>query len=183
MAQLGLFLLLKKLVVLAITTVVLLKTASDLKGKSYKHISDKYSTCGAYFSPFFTISLCRVGQYCIRPAFSIVCHVFSQSVFLHVSLYVVPLSLLRSASDPSPRHIYSELFRTDVVEFSAQAVAKPLYHFVFRKKFFNMFMRASFLMSSFLMWSNLVFPLAHINILTSAECNVQPCAIAGLMIV
>ena len=28
---------------------------------------------------------------------------------------------------------------------------------------------ASFLMSSFLMWSNLVFPLAHLNILISAE--------------
>ena len=29
----------------------------------------------------------------------------------------------------------------------------------------------SFLMSSFLMWSNLVFPLAHLNILISAEFN------------
>ena len=53
---------------------------------------------------------------------------------------------------------------------------------------------ASFLMSSFLMWSNLVFPLAHLNILISAEFsllssfffmaqNSEPYVIAGLMIV
>ena len=53
---------------------------------------------------------------------------------------------------------------------------------------------ASFLMSSFLMWSNLVFPLAHLNILISAELSLfssffftaqhsEPYSIAGLMIV
>ena len=53
---------------------------------------------------------------------------------------------------------------------------------------------ASFLMSSFLMWSNLVFPLAHLNILISAELSLfssffftaqhsEPYVIAGLMIV
>ena len=53
---------------------------------------------------------------------------------------------------------------------------------------------ASFLMSSFLMWSNLVFPLAHLNILISAEFSLfsyfrfmaqhsEPYVIAGLMIV
>ena len=57
------------------------------------------------FSPFLTISLCRAGQYLSHPVFSVVCHVFSQSVFLHVSLYVVPPSLSRSASAPSPRYL------------------------------------------------------------------------------
>ena len=53
---------------------------------------------------------------------------------------------------------------------------------------------ASFLLSSFLMWSNLVFPLAHLNILISAElslfssvfCTAQhsePYVIASLIIV
>ena len=36
------------------------------------------------FSPFLTISLCRAGQYLSHPVFSILCHVFSQLVFLHV---------------------------------------------------------------------------------------------------
>ena len=39
-----------------------------------------------------SISLCRAGQYFSHPVFSILCHVFSQSVFLHVFLYVVPPS-------------------------------------------------------------------------------------------
>ena len=53
---------------------------------------------------------------------------------------------------------------------------------------------ASFLMFSFLMWSNLVFPLAHLNILISPELSLfssffataqysEPYVIAGLMIV
>ena len=53
---------------------------------------------------------------------------------------------------------------------------------------------ASFLVSSFLMWSNLVFLLAHLNILISAELSLsssffftaqhsEPYVIAGLMIV
>ena len=53
---------------------------------------------------------------------------------------------------------------------------------------------ASFLMSSFRMWSNLVVPLAHLNILISAELSLfssffftaqhsEPYVIAGLMIV
>ena len=57
------------------------------------------------FSPFLTISLCRAGQYLSHPVFSVLCHVFSQSVFLHVSLYVVPPSLSRSASAPSHRDL------------------------------------------------------------------------------
>ena len=58
-----------------------------------------------FHSPFLTISLCRAGQYLSHPVFSVLCHVFSQSVFLHVSLYVVPPSLSRSASAPSPRDL------------------------------------------------------------------------------
>ena len=53
---------------------------------------------------------------------------------------------------------------------------------------------ASFLLSSFLMWSNLVFPLAHLNILISAELSLfssvfftaqhsEPYVIASLIIV
>ena len=56
------------------------------------------------------------------------------------------------------------------------------------------FTDAPFLVSSFLMWSNLVFPLAHLNILISAEfclfssffftaLHSEPYVIAGLMIV
>ena len=40
---------------------------------------------------------------------------------------------------------------------------------LFSRKVSTGFTWASFLMSSFLMWSNLVFPLAHLNILISAE--------------
>ena len=58
-----------------------------------------------HLSPFLTISLCRAGQYLSHPVFSVLCHVFSQLVFLHVSLYVVPPSLSRSASAPSPRDL------------------------------------------------------------------------------
>ena len=61
------------------------------------------------FSPFSTISLCRVGQYFSHAVFSVLCHVFSQLVFLHVSLYVVPPSLSRSASVPPPRNLVAAI--------------------------------------------------------------------------
>ena len=65
---------------------------------------------------------------------------------------------------------------------------------LFSRKVSTGFTWASFLMSSFLMWSNLVFPLAHLNILISAEFSLlssffftaqhyEPYVIAGLMIV
>ena len=65
---------------------------------------------------------------------------------------------------------------------------------LFSRKVSTCFTWASFLMSSFLMWSNLVFPLAHLNILISAEFSLlssffftaqhsEPNVIAGLMIV
>ena len=65
---------------------------------------------------------------------------------------------------------------------------------LFARKVSTGFTWASFLMSSFLMWSNQVFPLAHLNILISAEFSLlssffftaqhsEPYVIAGLMIV
>ena len=47
------------------------------------------------------------------------------------------------------------------------------YHFslLFSRNVATGFTCASFLMSSFRMWSNLVFPLAHLNILISAELS------------
>ena len=59
-------------------------------------------------------------------------------------------------------------------------------HFFFPRNVSTCFMCASFLMSSFLMWSNLVFPLAHLDVQISAEFTTQhsePYVIAGLMIV
>ena len=65
---------------------------------------------------------------------------------------------------------------------------------LFSRKVTTCFMCASFLMSSFLMWSNLVFPLAHLNIHILAEFSLlssffltaqhsEPYVIAGRMIV
>ena len=65
---------------------------------------------------------------------------------------------------------------------------------LFSRKSFNRFYVRPFLMSSFLMWSNMVFPLAHLNILISAEFSLfwsfiftaqhtEPYVIAGLIIV
>ena len=65
---------------------------------------------------------------------------------------------------------------------------------LFSRKVSTGFMCASILLSSFLRWSNLVFPPAHLNILISAEFSLlssffftaqhsEPYVIAGLMIV
>ena len=122
------------------------------------------------FSPFLTISLNRAGQYFCHPVFSVLCHVFSQLVFLHVSLQVFPPSLSRSVSLPPPRHLQSQRFCTDV----ARSLEQWSNHFslLFSRKVSRGFTWASFLMSSFRMWSNLVFHLAHLNSLTSAEFSV-----------
>ena len=56
------------------------------------------------FSHFLIIFLCSAGHYFSRPVFSILCNAFSQLVFLDVSLYVVPPSLCRLISAPSPRN-------------------------------------------------------------------------------
>ena len=65
------------------------------------HTSSGKHTTFSHFSHFLTIS----GLYLSHPVFSILCHVFSQLVFLHVSLHVVPPSLSRSASVPPPRNL------------------------------------------------------------------------------
>ena len=49
---------------------------------------------------------------CLHPVFSIVCHVFHQSVSLYVFPYVVIPSLFRSTSAPSPRNFLSQRFCT-----------------------------------------------------------------------
>ena len=71
------------------------------------------------FSPFLTISLCRADRCLSHPIFSIVCHVFSQLVFLLVSFMLSldiffgrPLILLpetSSLSDFAPMWLGSRL--------------------------------------------------------------------------
>ena len=48
------------------------------------------------FFPSFLYHLLVQGHYFSHPVFSILCHVFSQLVLLHVFLYVVTPSLIRS---------------------------------------------------------------------------------------
>ena len=69
------------------------------------------------FSPFLAISSCEAGNYLCHPVFSVLCHVFSQLVFLHIFPYIIPPSLFRSASDPSPRNFKYQRFCTDVIVF------------------------------------------------------------------
>ena len=63
---------------------------------------------------------------CVRLVASSSCYVF---------LYVIPPSLFRSTSAPSPKKSYFQLLRTDVFVFSSQSVAKPLLPSVFLKRF------------------------------------------------
>ena len=128
-----------------------------------------------------------------HPVFSVLCHVFSQLVLLHVSLYVVPPSLFGR-----PRLLLPETSSLSV--FAQMWLRSRLkqwpnhFSLLFSRNVSTGFTYASFLMSSFLMWSNMVFPLAHLNILISAELSLfssflftgqhsEPYVIAGLMIV
>ena len=80
-------------------------------------------------SPFLTISLCRAGHYLSHPVFSVLCcYVFSQLVFLHVSLYVIPICLFRSASAPSPRNL-PERFRDFARMWLCSCLKQWPYHF------------------------------------------------------
>ena len=146
------------------------------------------------FSSFLTISLCRAGHYCSNPVFSILCHVFSQSVFLHVFLYVIPPSLFSAdlCSFSQKLLVLAVSQRCGCVLASSSGQTTLV--FLFSRKVSTGFTSASFLISSFLMWSNLVFPLVHLNILISAEFSLfssfffaaqhsEPCVIAGRMIV
>ena len=122
------------------------------------------------FPPFLTISLCRAGQYFIHPVFLILCHVFSQLVFHHVSLYscMLPLHLFFGR----PLLLLPETScLSDFTQMWLRSRLKQWpnhFSLLFSKKGSTAFTRTSFLMSSFLMWSNLV-PLAHLNILILAE--------------
>ena len=129
--------------------------------------------CGIHFSPFspfLTISLCRAGQYFSHPVFSVLCQFFSQSVFLHVFLYVVPPSLSVDLCSFSQKLLVVTISHRIMMWLGSRLKQWPN-HFslLISRKVSTGFMCASFLMSSFLMWSNLVFPLAHLNILISAE--------------
>ena len=145
------------------------------------------------FSPFLTISLRRAGQYFSHAVFSILCHVFGQLVFLHVSLYVAPSSLFRSASASSPRNPHLSDFAQMWLRFRLKQWPNH-FSLLFYRNVSTGFTYASFMMSSFMMCSNLVFPLAHCNILISAEFSLsssffftaqhsEPYIIAGLTIV
>ena len=146
----------------------------------------------SHFS-FLTISLCMAGNYLRHPVFPILCHVFSQLVFLHVSLYVFPPSLFRPTSAPSPQNVQVLAISHRCGWVLASSSDQNAFELI-SMNVSTGFTCASFLMSSFLMWSNLVFPLAHLNILISAEFNLlssfflttqhlEACVIAGLMIV
>ena len=108
-----------------------------------------------------TISLCRAGQYLSHPVFSILCHVFNQLVFLHVSLHVVPPSLFRSTSAPSPKTSSPSEFEQMWLRSRLKQCPNH-FSLLFSRKGSTGFTCASFLMASFPMWSNLVFPLAHL---------------------
>ena len=121
-------------------------------------------------SPFLTISLCRASHYISHPVFSILCHVFSQLVFLHVSMYVVPPSLFNR-----PLLLLPETYSLN--DFAQMWLCSCLkqwpkhFNLLFSRNVSTCFTCPSFLMSSCLVWSNLVFPLAHLNILISAELS------------
>ena len=122
------------------------------------------------FSPFLTISLCGAGHYLSHPVFPILCHVFSQPCLQSVGIAsCLPLCCLSSS------------FSVDFCSFSHKLLVLVTYHrcglilasgssqthfsLLFSSKYSTGFMRASFLMSSLLMWSNLVFHTAQLNIL------------------
>ena len=116
-----------------------------------------------------------------------------QSIGISACLPLCCLSILRSISAPSHRNFHSLRFRTAVVGFSPQAVPNH-FSLMFSSIVSTCFTCASFLMSSFLTWSNLVFPLAYLNSLISAEFSLfssffftaqhsEPYVNAGMMIV
>ena len=65
------------------------------RGKRANVLEYKFISIFSRFPPFLTISLCRAGLYLCHPVFSVLYHVFSLLVFLHIFLCVVPPSLFR----------------------------------------------------------------------------------------
>ena len=104
-------------------------------------------------TPFLIITLLWSSS-----SFDLVCHVFCPLVFLHVFPCVIPPSMCRSPSAPSPINLYYQRFVTDVVVFSPRPVAKLLQSSVFYERFSSGCLRVSFLMSLLLVWS-----LLHIS--------------------
>ena len=106
-----------------------------------------------------------------------------------LSLHLILVGLYSSSQKPLVAAI---LRRCGWVLVSSSG--QTTYSLLFSRKISTGFTWASFLMSSFLMWSNLVFPFAHLNILISAGFSLlssffftahhsEPYVIAGLMIV
>ena len=144
------------------------------------------------FSPFLTISLCRAGHYFIIIQYFRSCAMCSVSRYFFMSFFMLSLHLffgrpLLLVPETSSLGDFAQTWLGSCLK----QLPKPL---LFSRKVSTGFTCASFRMSSFLMWSNLVFPLAHLNILISAEFSLlssfflmaqhsEPYVIAGLMIV
>ena len=116
----------------------------------------------AFFLTFLDHLLVQAGHYFCHPVLSILCHVFSQFVFFFMSSFMLSLHLFFG---------WPPLLLFDFAQMWLCSRLKQWpnhFSLVFQESFTGLTW-ASFLMSSFLMWSNLVFPLTHLNILISAE--------------
>ena len=113
------------------------------------------------FSPFMTISLCRVVHYFSQPVFSISCHVLSHFMsFFMLSLRLFSGRLLLLLPETSSRSDFAQMW------FDSRLKQWPdHFSILFSRKVSTGFMCAPFLVSSFLIWSNLVFPFIHLAIL------------------
>ena len=144
---------------------------------------DKVSLCCMYcvlsvyrdwsiiiFSSFLTISLCRAGHYLSHPVFGLVPCLLSVGISSYFPLCYRYISFSVDLCSASQKLFWYQRFRTDVIVFLLQTVAKPPLIYCFPGVSMG-FICASFPMPSFLMWSNLVFPLVHLNILFLAELS------------
>ena len=115
------------------------------------------------FLTFLDLLLVQAGHYFSRSIFSILCHVFTPLVFLHVFLYVVDpyLHLVFGR----PQFLLPETSSDFAQMWLSSRLKQWPNHFslLFYRNVSRGFMCASFLMSSFLMLSNLVLPLARLN--------------------
>ena len=116
----------------------------------------------ARFSPFSTISLYRAVQYLSHPVFSVLCHVFMSPCMLCLHLFLGRPLFSVLLPENSNRSDFAQMW------LGSRLTQWPN-HFslLFSRKVSTGFTWASFLVSSFLMCYNLVFPLAQLNILSS----------------
>ena len=121
-----------------------------------------------FLSPFVTISLCMACHYFRHPVFSMLCHVFSQLVCLDMALFMLSLRLffgrsLLPLTDTSSLNDFAHIM------WLCSRIKQWPIHFslLFSRKEQTCFTCTSFPTSSFLMWSTLVVPLVHLNILIS----------------